>query len=131
MQILLTIPDDPGGTITAVRVVGSTLPPVEDWRTETGFPKIKEFDGVAIMMAGPANPSWKPSMAAHLFGQQGAHVADPSYPPGARSPAGFPMNNGRILYFDGMYTTDADVFTAIGQDRAQAQAAIDQALSKP
>jgi hypothetical protein len=81
----------------------------ESWRTETGFPKLKVFDGATLMLYSPINPAWKPSMAAQIFGAQGAHVNDPSVPVGARSPMGFPMVRGSVLYGDSAFANDADV----------------------
>lgn len=87
--------------------------PNDPWRLETGFPKVKEFDGVKVMCVGPMNPQWMPTAMAHVLGSQGSEVFDPSYPAGARSPAGFPMYHGQILWYDAQYPSDDQVLTAI------------------
>jgi hypothetical protein len=93
--------------------------PGEDWRMETGFPKIKVIDGASLMLYSPVNPLWKPSQSAWVFSQSGAHVNDPSDPVGARSPAGFPMARGSVLYGDSAFANDADVMKYIRDLAAQ------------
>lgn len=88
---------------------GSVVPAGEEWRTESGFPKLKTFDGVQVMCMTPINPDWMPSMYAHTLGAQGAYVNDPSAPVGARSPAGYPVYHGSVLYSDAQFANDADL----------------------
>lgn len=80
-------------------------PANEDWRNETGFPKIKQFGRAQFMLTAPLNPRWRPSAHAEVIGAAPAYLADPSG--GARSPAGFPLHNGRVLYGDSTFENDA------------------------
>ncbi len=99
----------------------------DDWRSETGFPKLKTYDGVLVNVTSPVNPLWVPSVIAHVLGAQGAHVVEPS---AGRSPAGFPADFGRVYFYDGVYADDAAVFEAIAQYAAQ-QAAVGQTPADP
>lgn len=121
MQI--TIPDN--ATLSqALRIVADAMDGKsgggsDDWRTETGFPKVKTINGATIMLYAPVNPEWEPSLAAKTFGQQGRHVDDPSLPPGARSPAGFPLYYNRIVFADESFANEAELTQWRGAVAAQ------------
>lgn len=74
------------------------------------YPKMETINGVQFKLLAPISPGWKPSTSAWLFGHlPGTYVNDPASPAGTRSPAGFPMYNGRVLYADSTYASDAEV----------------------
>ena len=124
MKVLIEVDTDTG----AVRKVGdspSAAPVDESWRDETGFPKLKQFGRAQFMMQAPTNPAWKISAESDVLGSQGAHLQDPSDPPGARSPSGFPVHKGRILYGQESYGSEAELFANVRATDARTQALVD------
>ncbi len=109
----ITIPDN--ATLSqALRIVADALDGKSSggsdaWRSETGFPKVKTINGATVMLYAPINPEWEPSTAAKTLGQQGSHVQDPSMPPGARSPSGFPLYYNRIMFADETFANEAEL----------------------
>lgn len=90
------------------------------WRNETGFPKVKLINGAHVLLHAPVNPEWQPSSMAQTFGgQAGSYVADPSSPPGARSPSGFPTVGGFIQFGDGSFQTEAQLTAWRGASASQ------------
>lgn len=109
--------DTDAGTASVIGQAPSA-PVNEDWRNETGFPKIVQFGRARFMLTAPINPAWQPSVNAQVIGQAPAHLSDPADPPGARSPAGFPTVSGRVLYGDQTFADDAEVTAAIGSSES-------------
>lgn len=93
--------------------------PSEDWRYETGFPKEKTIKGAMILLQAPVNPEWEPSQYAKTFGQQGYRVVDPSMPPGARSPSGYPTYRGIIMFGDETFKNEDELAKWRGAVAAQ------------
>jgi hypothetical protein len=56
---------------------GNTPATPDDWRTETGFPKVKTIAGVRILLQEPINWQWLPSTAAQMYGGQGTAGGNP------------------------------------------------------
>lgn len=108
-KFLIEIDTDAG----TASIVGqpSSGPANEDWRNETGFPKIVQFGRARFMLTAPINPKWRPSANAEVIGAAPAHLADPSG--GARSPAGFPLVDGRVLWGESTFANDAEVLDYI------------------
>jgi hypothetical protein len=132
-QILVTIPEDPAAPITATRVDAALIPlpaVVTDWRTETGFPKMKQVDGNQYLLFEPINPDWKSGPSNRVFGgsgPSGPFLSEPSNSDAThprRSPAGYPLFYGkisatevadpvrwppRVMYDDQTFANDAEV----------------------
>lgn len=102
MKITFDVPDD---KVTAVVTTVSNILNAtsgggnEDWRNETGFPKIKVVDGKRYMLKAPINPDWLGSTYDYTFGgaqfgEDGPYLADPSNADAThalRSPNGYPL----------------------------------------
>lgn len=100
MLITFDVPEDKVAEVAAaVQKVLAGSTPVEnneDWRNETGFPKVKTINGVTMMLLEPLNPKWRGSVASQIITGYGKVGVDPSNSPDPavyplRSPAGFPM----------------------------------------
>ena len=112
--------------LVELEVGGATVPvtpPVtnEEWRNETGWPLAKVFGRATFNMTAPTNPLWKPSVNAEVVGSQGAALADPGAPSGSRSPAGFPLAGGRVLYGDQGFDNDEQVWACIKSELSPAE----------
>ena len=106
--------------LAELNVGGATIPvsqPVDEaWRNETGWPLAKVFGRATFNMTAPTNPLWKPTVEAEIFGSQGAALADPGVPSGARSPAGFPTASGRVQWGGQTFDNDEQVFAVIATE---------------
>lgn len=109
MIITFDVPEDKVAAVAAaVQAVlaGPATPGEEDWRNETGFPKVKTINGVTMMLKAPLNPLWRGSVTSEVFTSYGKTGADPSNSPDPdtyplRSPGGFPMVYPVVLDTDG------------------------------
>lgn len=102
MKVTFDIPEGKLVAVTtAVQAVLNADSPVEnnDWRNETGFPKIKVVDGKRYMLKAPINPDWLGSTYDYTFGGEhlgdnGPYLQDPSNADDThalRSPNGYPL----------------------------------------
>ncbi len=82
----------------------------QDWRNETGFPKIKKINGINYMLRAPLNPVYEGSASNHIFGgQDNTYISDPGGIDGKRSPWGLPMMNNIVLFGGSSFINDQAV----------------------
>lgn len=117
MKTITITVDDNASAVTIMQAVVDALAKhpgaaaADDWRHEGGYPKIKVFEGAALMLQAPINPDWVPSTIARVLGKDGRFVDDPAVPPGARSPAGYPTAGGRVMFGVEAFSNDTELAT--------------------
>lgn len=117
MKTIIITVDDNASAVTILQAVVTALAQSpaaatgDDWRHEGGYPKIKTFAGAALMLQTPIAPDWIPSTMARTLGTQGRFVDDPAVPPGARSPAGYPIAGDRVMFEDEAFANDTELAT--------------------
>jgi hypothetical protein len=71
-------------------------------------PGVMQHKGVWFTLYAPVAADWEPSTNARVFGVSPQQpVADPSNPLGARSPSGYPVYLGRVMFGDESFADEA------------------------